>query len=76
MRGRTLRSEELAGDVEGFAAHDDDLLAVEELFGDGAGEAAEEVALAVDHDLFVRLSVLPMSVSSCRFIESLRVCRR
>jgi hypothetical protein len=49
--GRTLRSEELAGDVEGFAADDDDFLAVEELFGDGAGEAAEEVAFAVYHNL-------------------------
>ena len=37
--GRTFRSEELAGDVEGLAAHDYDLLAIEELFGDGAGKA-------------------------------------
>jgi hypothetical protein len=51
VEGRTLRSEELAGDVEGFAADDDDFLAVEQLFGDGAGEAAEEVAFAVYHDL-------------------------
>lgn len=49
--GRTLRSEELAGDVEGFAADDDDFLAVQQLFGDGAGEAAEEVAFAVYHNL-------------------------
>lgn len=48
---RTLRAEELAGDVEGLAADDDDLLAVEELLGDNAGEAAEEMALAVDNDL-------------------------
>ena len=53
---RTLRSEELAGDVEGFAADDDDFLAVEQLFGDGAGEAAEEVAFAVDHDLMYALA--------------------
>lgn len=45
---RTLRAEELAGDVKGLASHDDDLLAVEELLGDGAGEATEQVALAVD----------------------------
>lgn len=48
---RTLRTEELAGDVEGFAADDNNLLAVEELLGDDAGETAEEVALAVDNDL-------------------------
>ncbi len=48
---RTLRAEEFAGDVEGLAADDDDLLAVEELLGDDAGEATEEVALAVDDDL-------------------------
>ena len=52
MGGRTLRSEELAGDVEGFAADDDDFLAVEQLLGDGAGEAAEEVAFAVYHNLY------------------------
>jgi hypothetical protein len=45
---RTLRAEELAGDVESLTSHDDDLLAIEELLGDGAGEATEQVALAVD----------------------------
>lgn len=45
---RTLGAEELAGDVEGLASHNNDLLAVKELLGDGAGEATEQVALAVD----------------------------
>jgi hypothetical protein len=45
---RTLGAEELARDVEGLASHNNDLLAVEELLGDGAGEATEQVALAVD----------------------------
>lgn len=45
---RTLRAEELARDVEGLTSHNNDLLAVEELLGDGAGEATEQVALAVD----------------------------
>lgn len=45
---RTLRAEELARDVEGFAAHDNDLLAVEQLLCDRAGKTAEQVALAVD----------------------------
>jgi len=45
---RTLCAEELAGDVQGLAAHNDDLLAVEQLLGDGAGEATEQVPLAVD----------------------------
>jgi hypothetical protein len=31
---RTLRAEELAGDVQGLASHNDDLLAVEQLLGD------------------------------------------
>ena len=48
MGVRTLGAEELAGDVEGLASHNNDLLAVEELLGDGAGEATEQVALAVD----------------------------
>jgi hypothetical protein len=53
--GRTLCSEELAGDVELFATDDDDLLAVEQLFGDGAGETAKEVAFAVHHNLAYQL---------------------
>lgn len=48
---RTLRAEELAGDVEGLAADHNDLLAVEELLGDDAGKATKEVALAVNDDL-------------------------
>ena len=59
--GRTLRSEELAGDVELFAADDDDFLAVEQLFGDGAGQTAEEVAFAVYHNL-----VYPLVLKSAR----------
>lgn len=45
---RTLRAEELAGDVQGLAAHNDDLLAVEQLLCDRAGKTAEQMALAVD----------------------------
>ncbi len=56
---RTLRAEELARDVEGLAADDNDLLAVKELLGDDAGQAAKQVALAIDHDLFQILSALP-----------------
>lgn len=41
---RTLGPEELAGDVELLAANDNDLLAVEELLGDGTGETSEKVA--------------------------------
>jgi len=42
--GRTLGPEELARDVELFAADDDDLLAIEELLGDCGSETAEKVA--------------------------------
>jgi hypothetical protein len=45
---RTLRAEELSGDVQGLTSHNDDLLAVEQLLGDGAGQATEKVTLAVD----------------------------
>jgi hypothetical protein len=48
---RTLRAEELARYVEGLAADNDDLLAIEDLLGDDAGETAKEMALAVDNDL-------------------------
>ncbi|KAF3394377.1 hypothetical protein F1880_005232 [Penicillium rolfsii] len=49
---RTLRAEELAGDVEGLTSHNDDLLAVKQLLGDSAGQATKEVSLAVDDDLY------------------------
>lgn len=48
---RTLRAEELARDVEGLAADNNDLLAGEELLSNNGGEATEEVALAIDDDL-------------------------
>ncbi len=45
---RTLRAKEFARDVQGFTSHNDNLLAIEKLFGDGAGKATEQVPLAVD----------------------------
>lgn len=48
---RTLRTEELSGDVQGLAADDNDLLAVEELLGDDASKTTQKVALAVNDDL-------------------------
>lgn len=50
----TLRTEELAGDVEGFAADNNDLLAVEELLGDNAGKPTKQMALAIDNNLVGR----------------------
>lgn len=54
---RTLRAEELAGDVQGLASHNDDLLAVEQLLGDRGGQATEKVPFAVD-DLWHMLAVV------------------
>jgi hypothetical protein len=54
---RTLRAEELSGDVEGLAAHNNDLLAIEQLLRDRAGQATEQVALSVN-DLAVVSNVL------------------
>lgn len=48
----TLGAEELSGDVERLAADNDDLLAVQELLGDSAGQATEQVSLAIDNDLY------------------------
>lgn len=45
-----LRAEELARDVEGFAADNNDLLAIEKLLGDSAGETAKQVTFAVNDD--------------------------
>ena len=64
----TLRAEEFSGDVDGLAADDDDLLSVEELLGDDAGETTEEMALAVNDDL---VKVLVCIVASeCRTARS------
>jgi len=41
-------AEEAAGDVDLLAAHDDDLLAREDLLGDNGGQPTQEMALAVD----------------------------
>jgi hypothetical protein len=46
--GRTLRAEELSRDVEGLAADDNDLLAIEQLLRDRAGQTAEQMALRVN----------------------------
>jgi hypothetical protein len=48
---RTLRTEELSGDVQGLAAHNDDLLAIEQLLSDSACQPTEEMTLAIDRDL-------------------------
>ena len=48
---RTLSTEEFARDVEGLASDHDDLLAVQELLCDSAGETTEEMALAVNDNL-------------------------
>jgi len=50
-----LSAEELARDVQGLAADDDNLLAAKELLGDNAGQAAKQVALAIDHNLYERV---------------------
>ena len=47
---RTLCAEELARDVEGLGADDDDLLAVQKLLGHDGRQATEEVALSVNND--------------------------
>jgi len=65
-RGRTLRSEEFAGDVELFAANNYELLAVEELFGDCAGQTTKEMALAVDDDLGGSVSIASTLVTASK----------
>ena len=61
---RTLRTEELSGDVQGLASHNNDLLAVEELLSHSAGQPTKEVTLAIDSDLYsqttVSKSILPV----------------
>lgn len=49
--GRTFCSEEFARDVQGFTSDDDNLLAIEQLFGDRACKTTEQVTLAVNDHL-------------------------
>lgn len=46
---RTLCAEELARDVEGLAAHYNNLLAAQKLLGDRTGQTAEQVALRINN---------------------------
>lgn len=48
---RTLCAEEFAGNVEGLASDNDNLLAVEELLSDGARKTTKQVSLAINDDL-------------------------
>lgn len=81
MGGRTLRAEELAGDVELLAADNDNLLAVQKLLGDRGGQAAEKVALAVDDNLCIPSAIavlhfpIPMSTRSCGCAQGVSRCR-
>ena len=67
--GRTLGPEELAGDVERLATDNNDLLTVEELLGDSAGETSEKVAWL--HPLLVSRSTCPRL--SVRLLRTLPV---
>lgn len=69
---RTLCAEELAGDVQGLTSHNDDLLAIEQLLGDSAGEATEQVALAVDDLGAVLAKTHPSNIVQSRVAETRR----
>jgi hypothetical protein len=62
---RTLRAEELPRDVESLAADDHDLLAVQQLLRNRAGQAAEQMALAVNA-IEQSAGVLQCTGRSCR----------
>lgn len=67
---RTLRAEKFAGDVEVLAANDDNLLAAEQLLGDNAGQAAKQVALAIDHDLLrIAVSILGIPTANVPLLD-------
>lgn len=74
--GRTLSAEELSRDVESLAADDNDLLAVQELLGDSAGQATEQVSLAVNDDLYtpVLSAIAPLTGVSFACAAGVRVC--
>lgn len=54
---RTFRPEELARYVQRFTSHHHNLLPVQQLFGDRAGQTTEKVSLAIDDNLRFRQGV-------------------
>ena len=48
---RTFCAEESAGDVKSFASYYHDLLTIEQLLSHSAGQATQEMSLAIDNDL-------------------------
>jgi hypothetical protein len=64
---RTLRTEEFAGDVEGLASNNDNLLSVEQLLSHSTGQPTKEVTLAIDSDLLHR------RVTSAMLFQTLRL---
>lgn len=76
--GRTLSAEELSRDVEGLAADNNNLLAVQELLGDSAGQATEKVTLSVNDDLYTPImsAIALMTGVPCVQISMRLVFRR
>jgi len=64
----TLRPEELAGDVESFAADYHDLLTIEQLLSHGAGQATKEVPFAIDNSLSTTVEAQVSFPLSCFLI--------
>lgn len=54
----TFCTEELPRDVKCFASNDYDFLTVEQLLSHNAGQATEEMSLAIDHDLGIKMLIL------------------
>jgi len=55
MKGKhTLAPEELPRDVQLLASHNNDLLTVKELLGDGGSQTSKEMSLAIDDNLSTR----------------------
>jgi len=55
----TLGTKELARDVEFFTSDNHNLLAVEDLLGNDAGQPTKKVALGIDDDLLAVQLVFP-----------------
>jgi hypothetical protein len=57
---RTLGAEELSRDVESLATDNYNLLAIEQLLSNRAGQTTEKVSLAIDNDLFVATTAVSL----------------
>ena len=63
---RTFCAEECAGNVKSLASYYHDLLTIEQLLSHSAGQATQEMSLAIDNDLVFKKLAVSRTLKSIR----------